>query len=390
MAVPANALSLPPQPARKPFLESRTLTAGIAPSLRELLLLFLFSGVLFGASALWLHARYHLLPSAGDEGAYMATAEAIRHWDFRSAVVQHFMGYPYAVAALSALFHLPMHASICLVATAASLVASILVFRLFGAWVAAYFALTNFAWLQASFLGGSETLAVALGLAALWKFRTGHTPLAALLGALATTVRPLMIFVLVGTGLVLLYQRRRRDFLVSLGIGLAVGLLYMLPLALYFGDPLLTVHTYTSRDYGAIGISGPHGHLFGWPFHGIIAGTMAYPAPWTNLVLSFFWIGLVLAGVVMMFSHRFREYAKAYPAEATFCGLYLLAVFCYDYLVWARGTFIRFCIPGLPFVFYALLRWLPKRRWLLWTLATVAPVLAALSSVGIKNVIHFR
>jgi hypothetical protein len=38
---------------------------------------------------------------------------------------------------------------------------------------------------------------------------------------------------------------------------------------------------------------------------------------------------------------------------AIFCAFYLLAIFSYDYLAWARGTFIRFAIPVLPFVFFA-------------------------------------
>ena len=135
------------------------------------------------------------------------------------------------------------------------------------------------------------------------------------------------------------------------------------------------------------GVAGPHGHLFGFPFHGIIAGTMAYHAPWTNLVLSFFWIALVLLGVAMMFSRTFREYARTYPNEAIFCGLYLLTVFSYDYLLWARSNFIRFSIPALPFVFFALSPWLPKdRRWL-FLLSILCGVLAMLSAIGLRNVI---
>ena len=62
-----------------------------------------------------------------------------------------------------------------------------------------------------------------------------------------------------------MYRKQFRDFLIALGIGLSVGTLYVLPLAIYFGDPLYTLHTYTSRDYGAAKLVGPHGHLFGWP-----------------------------------------------------------------------------------------------------------------------------
>lgn len=201
------------------------------------------------------------------------------------------------------------------------------------------------------------------------------------------TVRPLMIFVLVGIGLVLLYRRKFRAFLIAFGIGLAIGTLYALPLARYFGDPLLTVHTYTTRDYGAAGVKGPHGHLFGWPFHGTVAGTLAYSAPWTNLLLSFFWIGLVLLGVATMFSSRFRKYAKEYPQEVIYSGLYLFAVFSYDYLIWARSSVIRFCIPALPFVFFALLPMLPKNRWVIWGLCIISAVLAAASAIGVRNVI---
>jgi hypothetical protein len=146
------------------------------------------------------------------------------------------------------------------------------------------------------------------------------------------------------------------------------------------------LHTYTTRDYGGAKVAGPHGRLFGWPFHGIVAGTLAYRAPWTSLVLSFLWIGIVLLGLGMMFSNRFRKFAKEYPQEAIYCGLYVLAIFSYDYLIWARSNFIRFCIPVLSYVFFALLPVLPKSRWVFWVLCIVSAVAAALSAIGLRNV----
>jgi hypothetical protein len=355
------------------------------PTVRELLLLLAVGGVFFDATAITLHGWNSLVLSFGDNAAYLDVATIIRHWDLHGAGVQHFMGYPYAIAAVSLVLHLPLNFSLWLVAGVASLVSTLLVARLFGTLVAAYFAISNFAWLQTSFLGGSEPLAVALGMGAFWSFRRGYPLLAALLGALATTVRPLMFFTLVGVGVALLYQKRYAKFVGAFAVGLAIGLLYAWPLAHYFGDPLLTAHSYTSRDYGALNVAGPHGHLFGWPFHGIIAGTMLYPAPWTNLILSFSWIALVVAGAAAMCSRNLREFWRANPAEAIFCGLYLLAIFCYDYLVWARGNFMRFSIPVLPFVSLALLRWLPRDRRVLWCLGALAPVLAACSAIGIRN-----
>jgi hypothetical protein len=359
------------------------------PTIRELLVLWALGGVLFCATAIALHGWHRLVLSFGDNDAYLAVAMAIRHWDFRGVDVQHFMGYPYTIAAVSTVLHLSFASSLWLVAAVASLVSTLLVARLFGTRVAAYFGFSNFAWMQTSFLGGSEPLAVAFGMGAFLSFRRGHPLLATLLGALATTVRPLMFFTLVGIGIALLYQRRYAKFAWAIALGLGIGLLYVWPLAHYFGDPLLTAHSYTSRDYGAANVSGPHGQLFGWPFHGIVAGTMLYPAPWTNLILSFGWIALVVVGAAAMFSRDLREFWRANQAEAIFSGLFLLAIFCYDYLVWARSNFMRFSIPVLPFVFFALLRCLPRDRRVLWCLGALAPVLAACSAIGISNLSFF-
>jgi hypothetical protein len=355
------------------------------PTLLELLTLVAIGGVFFGATLIAFHNWNHRVLSFGDNAAYIEVATAIQHWDFHGVDTQHFMGYAYAIAVLSLALHLPVASSIWVVAGVASVVSTVMVARLFGTWVGAYFALLNFTWLQLSFLGGSEPLAVALGMGAFWSFRRGHTLLAALLGSLATTVRPLMFFALVGIGIALLCQKRYAKLIGAVALGLAIGLLYLWPLSHYFGDPWRTVHSYTSRDYGAANLAGPHGHLFGWPFHGIIVGTMLYPAPWTNLILTFSWIVLVIVGTVAMFRRDLREYWRGNLAEATFCGLYVLAIFCYDYLAWARGNFMRLSIPVLPFVFFALLRWLPKDRRVLWGLSALAPTLAACSAMGIRN-----
>lgn len=357
------------------------------PSERELIVLSILSGAVMWMTAFLLHRSSSLLPDYGDNRAYLTVADAIRSWDLHQLAIQHFMGFPYFIAMVSVLFGVSSLFALWSIAAVSALVSVFLIARLLNPWAAGYFALTNFAWLQLSFLGGSEPLALALSLGALLAFRRDRIFLAAVLGSLSVTVRPLMVFVLVGIGLTLLWRKELGSFFIALGTGLTIGVMYVLPLTRYFGDPLLTVHSYTTRDYGAGGVVGPHGQLFGWPFHGIVAGTLTYPAPWTNLLLSFFWIGLALAGIGMMFSERFRKYARAHPNEVIFCSLYLLAVFSYDYLIWARATFIRFSIPALPFIFYALLRFLPKDRRILWCLSVASAVLATLSAVGVRNVI---
>jgi len=286
------------------------------PTLRELLLLVALGGVLFYVTTSVLGGWHKVVLEYGDNLAYLQSATAIRNWDFHGIDIHHFLGYPYAIAAVSRAFHLPTDLALTLVAGVACLASTFLVARLFGPWVAGYFAFTNLAWLQASFAGGSEPLAVALGLGAFASFRRGRTLWATLLAALATTVRPLTFFALIGIGIALLYRKHYAKFLSSLSLGIVIGLLYVWPLTHYFADPWLTVRSYVYSDYGAGAMSGPHGHLFGWPFHAIVVGTMVYPAPWTNLVLSCSWIALVVAGVAAMFFRDYRQYARANPAEA--------------------------------------------------------------------------
>ena len=151
----------------------------------------------------------------------------------------------------------------------------------------------------------------------------------------------------------------------------------MLPLARLFGDPLATVHSY----------QGAHSLLFGLPLYAIIKGTLLYPAPFTNLALSFGWILLVIAGVARMFlDANFKAYAKQNPAEILFAAPFLLLVFSYNYPVFARASFARFAIPILPLIFLALFSYIPKDRRLLWALGVLTPILAAASALGIRNV----
>jgi hypothetical protein len=165
----------------------------------------------------------------------------------------------------------------------------------------------------------------------------------------------------------------------SVLIGVIVGGLSVAPLALNFGDPFATVHSYQEAGTS----------LFGYPFYAIIKGTVLYPAPFTNLLLSFGWILLVVAGFVQMIkSPDFRRYAKEHRVEVLFAIPYLLLIFCYNYPVFARSNFPRFAIPALPIVFVALSRWLPRNRGVIWGLGVVMPILAASSVLGIRNVMH--
>lgn len=125
----------------------------------------------------------------------------------------------------------------------------VLAYRLWGGWVAGFFAVLNFDWMQRLFLGGSEPLFMALVFGALLTVRRERWLLAALLAAFSTTVRLVGMFALVALGLALLLKRDFRNFSLATLTGLIVGGLYASPLALYFQNPLANVHRYQQADW---------------------------------------------------------------------------------------------------------------------------------------------
>jgi hypothetical protein len=353
------------------------------PSLRETIALCLAAGTIFVAWVAALTPYRDMVDNFGDSMAYMSIAGAIRHWDFQGVAVKHFWGLPYFAAAFSKLTGLSDRSALLAVSFASSLAAVILAYRLWGGWISAAFAIINLDWYQRTYLGGSEPLFVALLFGSFLAIRRDRWLLAVLLASLATITRPLGVFLLLGIGLTLLWRRDWKRFTIATSVALAIGVLYVIPLAHYFHDPLATVHSYVSTRAAA---TVP---LFGIPFYAIVKGTLLYPAPLSNLILTFGWIFLVLIGIVMMLATKqCREYAREHPPEAVFAGLYLLSLYCYNYPSWARGTFPRFAIPIIPFVLLALIRWFPKDRRLLWILAPVTAILAASSAIGIRNVVH--
>ena len=349
------------------------------PTVRAVLLLAVLSSVLFVIVIASLTSYSGLVDRFGDSFGYMTVASAIRRWNFQGLLVKQFWGLPYAMAAISLATRISDRSALLLMSFVPFLIAVTLAYRLWGGWIAALFAVINFDWTQRSCLGGSEPLFVALLFGSFLAVRRAHWWLAALLAAVATIVRPLGFFALLGIGLVLLLRRDYRRLIHAALVALLVGILYSLPLAIERGDPLATVHSYQSA-----GQTGPA--LFGIPFYAIIKGTLLYPAPWTNLLLTFGWILFVLAGTIAMASTRsFHAYARSHQVEIIFAALYLLSLFSYNSPYFARGNFSRFAIPIVPFILLALNRWVPKDRRLLWGLAIICPVLAAASAIGIRD-----
>jgi hypothetical protein len=346
----------------------------------EILALCLATSVIFVSFVALFRSYATAVDNFGDSSAYMTLASAIRHWNFEGVVVKQFWGLPYAMAALSTVTRVSDRTALLAISVVASFAAAALAWTLWDGWIAGFFAVLNFDWLQRSYLGGSEPLFVALLFGSFLSVRKERWLLAALLASLATVVRPLGIFALLGIGVALLIRRDWRTLRAAILIGTVVGGLYVLPLARHFNDPLANVNSYHSPQWQG-------GWLFGIPFYAIIKGTLTEPAPLSNLVLSFGWILLILVAIVRMARDcEFRSYARGHLVETIFLIPYLWTLYTYNYPHWARGNFARFAIPILPLALLALYRWIPKDRRALWGVAVLSSILAAASAIGINNV----
>jgi hypothetical protein len=352
-------------------------------SLRETITIWAASCVIFVLFVSAFTPYPALVDNFGDSFAYMSIAAAIRHWDFNGVVIKHFWGLPYLIAALSKLTTISERSALVAISFTSSMGAVILAHRLWGGWIASLFAIMNFDWYQRSLLGGSEPLFVAFLFGSFLAIRQERWVLAAFLASMATITRPLGVLLLLAIGIAMIQRRLWRQLALATLLGATIGVLYVIPLAIYFHDPLATVHSYQSTRAAA---TVP---LFGFPFYAIIKGTILYPAPVSNLLLTFGWIGFVTMGAIaMLWTKAFRGYARSHAAEVLFAAFYLMSIYCYNYPMWARGDFPRFAIPIIPFVLISLSRWIPKDRRLAWILAPITAVLAASSAIGIQNVIH--
>lgn len=363
------------------ILSGKSIARRETPPLSNVLLLVLVSYVVFLATFFLLGGSFwSRVEDFGDNPGYIRLAAAIHHWQLSGVVVKQFWGLPYAVGAVSLVTPLPERASLIVVCLGASLVSVALCYWLWDGWIASFFAFLSFDWFQRSLLGGAEPLFLALLLGSFLALRRERWAVAAVLGALATVVRPFGVFALIGLGIQLLHRRRIRDFAVATAVASAIGALYAWPVKHYLGNPFANVALYKQNDW--------HGGLpFSFPLLAILRDTFPRSAPWTNLALTWGWILFVLiALLVAIRSGELREYAREHTAEACFVLLYAVALYTYNARGWSRSNFPRFALPLLPWALVFLRRYLPTDRRLIWGLAIVTPAVAAASVIGIRQV----
>lgn len=365
--------------AEKPHF-AVTEPAPSGPSQLELAILWLLAAVVFVAVLTRFHPYLWQVDHFADNGEYMLAAKSITQWNLPAAAeVKQFWGSSYFMVPLLFL-GLSARSSLLAISLAASLGSVWLVRRLWGPWIAVYFAFLNYAWLQMSFLGGSEPLCVFLILACFFAARRERWIAASVLAALATLVRPAAFFALPGIGLALLLRKDYKRAATCTLAASAIGVLYLLPFWIYFRDPLYQVHRYQQNDWQS-------GHAIGWPFHAIVLSLIHNREPWSNVLITTGWIVFATAGLILIVRDLHRGELDRRSNEWLFAVLYVWFLLSYDSVRWARAEFARFVLPAMPLLLFAFRRWLPKSRAVAYSLCVVSSILGAFSAVGLRNVI---
>ncbi|MEO6259375.1 MAG: hypothetical protein ABIP63_03460 [Thermoanaerobaculia bacterium] len=309
----------------------------------------------------------------GDNLSYAAYSAAIRGEHPTALSARHFLGYSLVVAPLAALFGTSDMNALPVVSILASLVAIFLAGELWGAWVAAWFAVINLDWIQRSLLGGAEPLFVALIFACLMAAKRERWTSAAILASLATVVRPLGLFALMALGIVLLQRRRFGILAVAVGVGLVVGGIYLALVAHLSGHSLDNFAWYRSMGLG-------HDRSF-IPFVTIWSSFAAHRLTAKNVIKTLVWMTFTVAGISAAFGRaEHRQRMRACPVQWIFAGLYL-ASFLFFPAWWIEGEYPRYLVPVIPALLVAVEPWLPPNRWVLWTVSLFSVTLAAVEDM---------
>jgi hypothetical protein len=243
---------------------------------------------------------------------------AIRHWDFGGldpSQPKEFWGYSYLSALVASVTRLPDIFAIVLVSSSSFVVANYLCCRLWGTMVAAWLMVVNYWWMDTATEGMTDPLFMALLLGTFIAFRKERWVVAAILASAATTVRPVGIFALFAIGIVLLARRQLRQLAITTAIGLATGIVYIIPMVLIYGDPLANVAGYHKSDWSsALPLTIP---LFAIIKSAAISHAFTF---WSRLHIVYSsvnaaWVVFSVAGTIKMaVSKCFWHYAKSYPA----------------------------------------------------------------------------
>jgi len=172
----------------------------------------------------------------------------------------------------------------------------------------------------------------------------------------------------------LLWRREWRTTLKVSAVGLASVVAYLTPVYMLTGNPLIQLTRY-SVAWQTHDFPFAHRGLFTFPvlrlaqgFYYLHSTISDYPywGMWFSSALRFAWILVAIAGAILFWAPR--RWRDLPPVETVFACAYAAFLLCYNF-DYAALYIQRFILPVLPFILFAMRRWIPQDRRILWPLA---------------------
>ena len=347
---------------------------------REELLVLAVAAVLVLVCALFVVftvGLHTLILQHGDNPAYLQITNGILGGQPLPRA-KHFWGISYVTAALVAVTHVAPETAFYLLSVGSCLAATWVVVRLWGPWVGLAFTVGNWTWIEFSAYGGAESFFALLIFLAMAQARSRRYLLAVLFASLATTVRPVGVFLVCVLLVAAWRERGLRSALLCGAAAAAIALLYMAPLVRAYHDPLANVHGYQQQDWGG-------GSPVNLPLKAIVTnyinGRNVGNAFIKNAKAVFVLLHVAALLGLAASSELRRRFAEQ-PAMGAFVLLYSAFILTYNAPWWALSIYPRLLIPVLPFLLWLYEKWLP-RGWVVWTgAAWVTIVLACGAGLG--------
>lgn len=325
---------------------------------------------------------WKLVSTFGDNADYAAISRAIRTWDLNSlGMAKHFWGLSYVASLVATITHVTALQGIIFVSVCSSIAASLLAYQLWGGWVTLFFLVVDWNWIQSSAYGGALPLFAACVFASLLAAKRDRWVLAAILGALATTVQPLGLFVL-GPILIMDWRRKGRWF-PGWSVLPAAGVLalYAIPFMIRYHTPLASYRGYQKQDWlGGAPITYPLWAIIENYRNGLNFASSAAKYVKVGYVLTH-----LLVLVLLCFWRPIRKRAMQRPLELAFAASYSAFILVYNSPHWALVIHARLLAPVLPFFLWAFYDYLPKRRWIAYLTGVFSLILACAGALRIES-----
>jgi hypothetical protein len=312
-----------------------------------------------------------------DNGAYIAVSHAITtgQWISPTDSPTPFFGFPLAIAAVTRTGAFNEWAAVIAISLVSMLITCACLRRLYGPPAVLSLLILSWDWVGIGVLGGSEAPFCACLFVAFLCARSGRWRSAAVLAAVATTIRPIGVFALVALFLTRFRRHAWRSAAEMTLLGLMIAAVYFAFARALTGDAWINFRTYRV-DWNT-----------GWPVGPPIVALIHSAVPlvrasgWWSAMRVLVIVAVTAAAGIHVAYRIVRGRWSLPEAESIFAVLVVTFLLCYPYRNMAY-EWPRFLIPALPVLTAAHASIVPQGRRFWW--------LVVLANAGVLSTAWMR